>query len=230
MPMPVSATLISTCEFTRSSSTCTLPPFGVNLIALDSRFQTTCCSRLGSPEIGPARGSSSFSSRMPLASAAGRTVSTAASMNATRLDRLHVEPHLAGDDAAHVEQVFDQLRLHAGVALDRLEALAADRRRRCVPRRSTCDQPRIALSGVRSSCDSVARNSSFMRAHALGCGARGALALEQLLALLGRLLRRLVEPRVVDRDRRLRGDADDEPLGALGEDARLADGRRTARR
>ena len=83
MPMPVSATLISMCEFTRSSSTCTLPPLGVNLIAFESRFQTTCCSRLGSPEIGPAPGSSSFSSRMPFASAAGRTVSIAASTKAT---------------------------------------------------------------------------------------------------------------------------------------------------
>ena len=101
MPMPVSATLISTCEFTR----CERRPApcrrcGVNLIAFESRFQTTCCSRPGSPEIGPASGSSTFSRRMPFASAAGRTVSSAASMNAAGLDRLHVEAQLARGDAA----------------------------------------------------------------------------------------------------------------------------------
>ena len=60
MPMPVSATVISMCEFTRSSRTCDLSVFPVNLMALESRFQTTCCSRFGSPEIGPAAGSRSF--------------------------------------------------------------------------------------------------------------------------------------------------------------------------
>ena len=37
---------------------------------------------------------------------------------------LHVEAHLAGHDAAHVEQVFDELGLRARVALDGLQALA----------------------------------------------------------------------------------------------------------
>ena len=52
MPMPVSLTATSTCELTRSSRTCTLPPRFVNLTAFDSRFHSTCCSRSGSPEIG----------------------------------------------------------------------------------------------------------------------------------------------------------------------------------
>ena len=42
----------------------------------------------------------------------------------------------------------------------------------------------IALSGVRSSCDSTAMKSSFMRLQLLGGAARDALAVEQLLALL----------------------------------------------
>jgi hypothetical protein len=40
------------------------------------------------------------------------------------VDPLHVEPDLAADDAAHVEQVFDDLRLRASVALNGLKALA----------------------------------------------------------------------------------------------------------
>ena len=39
-----------------------------------------------------------------------------------RVERLHVEPELARDDAAHVEQIVDELRLDARVALDGLEA------------------------------------------------------------------------------------------------------------
>ena len=31
------------------------------------------------------------------------------------------------------------------------------------PERNMCDQPRMAVRGVRSSCESVARNSSFRR-------------------------------------------------------------------
>ena len=160
------------------------PSRGVNLIALDRRFQKTCCSRPGSPATGPARGSSSLE---PDIFGLGRGADRLdrRSMNDAGVDRLDVEPHLAGDDPAHVEQVLDELRLHARVALDDLEPRAHVARRR-LPRRSTCDQPRIALSGVRSSCESVARNSSFICADALGLGARGALALEQALALGGR--------------------------------------------
>ena len=103
-------------------------------------------------------------------------------------------------------------------------------RRSFGPLRSTCDQPRMALSGVRSSCESVARNSSLMSLSRSAAAARRALALEQRLALLGRLLRRFVEPRVVDGDAGLRRHADDEPLGAFGEHAGLPGGRRTGRR
>ena len=166
---------------------------------------------------------------MPFASAAGRTVSIAASMTDTGAGRLDVEAHLAGGDAAHVEQVFDELRLHARVALDRLEPLLQIR-----------SSLRAAPQDLRPAEDRVERRPQLVRqrgeelvlhlAHALGCGARGALALEQLLALLGGLLRAFVEARVVDRDGGLRGDADDEPLRALGEHVRLAGGRRTVRR
>ena len=79
MPMPVSLTTISTCEFTRSRRTCTRPFFGVNFTALDTRFQTTCCRRPGSPDTGPTRGSTIVCTRTPLASAAGWIVATALS-------------------------------------------------------------------------------------------------------------------------------------------------------
>ena len=77
MPRPVSLTVTSTCEFTRDSRNCTLPPRGVNLIALDSRFQTICCRRSASPDTGAVSGSITVSTRTPLASAAGMTVAIA---------------------------------------------------------------------------------------------------------------------------------------------------------
>ena len=72
MPMPVSMTLISTCELTRSSKTWTWPPLGVNLTALERRFQTTCWRRAGSPVTGPASESRTCGCGCSLALAAGR--------------------------------------------------------------------------------------------------------------------------------------------------------------
>ena len=202
MPMPVSATLISTCEFTRSSTTCTLPPLGVNLIAFDSRFQTTCCRRSGRRRSGRPAGRGTVASRMSFASADGRTVSIAASMNDARVDRLDVEAHLARGDPAHVEQVVDELGLHARVALDGLEAASVVRRGPSAPRRRTCDQPRIALSGVRSSCESVARNSSFISLMR-SASVRAARSLSSSASRSSAArLRRFVEAGVVDGDRR----------------------------
>src|SRR5262249_52781262 len=57
------------------------PPFGVNLTAFESRFHVICCSRSGSAAITPAP-SNEVRRVTPLASAAGRTVSSAL---ATRL-------------------------------------------------------------------------------------------------------------------------------------------------
>ena len=89
------------------------------------------------------------------------------------------------------------------------------------PVRSTCDQPRIALSGVRSSCESVARNSSFISLRR-SAAARAARSLSsRAVALGGSALRRLVEACVVDGDAGLRGNAGDEALGPLGEHAGL---------
>jgi hypothetical protein len=77
MPAPVSLTTISTCELTRWSVSWIRPSLGVNLTAFIRRFQTTCCRRSGSPLRGPALGSRRDWSVSPLATAAGRTASSA---------------------------------------------------------------------------------------------------------------------------------------------------------
>ena len=113
MPRPVSLTAISTCEFTRSRVICTRPPFGVNLTAFESRFHTTCWRRAGSPAIRPVSVSSTVCSRIPFASAAGRTISIAWSDHRAEINGPYLEPQLAGDDPRDVEQVVDELRLRA---------------------------------------------------------------------------------------------------------------------
>src|SRR5829696_4021274 len=49
IPRPSSRTLTRTTPFSCSATTCTVPPSGEYLIALDRRLPTTCASRFGSP-------------------------------------------------------------------------------------------------------------------------------------------------------------------------------------
>ena len=77
MPMPLSETVTSMCELTRSNRTSTRPPFSENLIAFEQRFHRICRRRSGSPDTRVPRGSTMTSRRMCLASAAGCAVSTA---------------------------------------------------------------------------------------------------------------------------------------------------------
>jgi hypothetical protein len=78
-----------------AAETCTRPPFGVNLIALDSRFQITCCRRLGSPETGPARGSRTVSSRHVLGLGCRADGFDRRFDESPPAQGLHVEAHLA---------------------------------------------------------------------------------------------------------------------------------------
>ena len=137
-----------------------------------------------------------------------------------RIHGADLEEQLSGIDAARVEQVLDELRLHARVALDRLQTphdvrfvLAADAKH------------------LAPAEDRVERRAQLVRerreelvlhfAQAFRRRARGALALEQGGPLGGGALRRLVEACVVDGDAGLRGNAGDEALGPLGEHAGL---------
>ena len=83
------------------------------------------------------------------------------------------------------------------------------------------DQPRMALIGVRSSCERVARNSSFSWL-TRATSARAAVPSGPALAFLGDAPRFLVEAGVADGDRRLAGDADDDALAARVEHRRPA--------
>ena len=121
---------------------------------------------------------------------------------------------LARRDPADVEQVLDQAA--PGRARCARSSPPPWRRRSAAASRrpSRWVQPRMALSGVRSSCDSVARNSSFMRL-ARSASTRAALGREQRLALdLELLLAADVERDAVEAGRLARRLAVDAPLGA----------------
>ena len=90
-----------------------LAALGVNFTALVSRFQTTCCSRVGRRHRPGQRVEDLLQSNAlapPRAHRFDRRVD-----DVRQLDPLHVQPHLAGNDPAHVEQVFNQLRLRAAL-------------------------------------------------------------------------------------------------------------------
>ena len=162
MPAPVSLTTISTCELTRSRRTWTRPSLGVNLTALVNRFQMTCCRRSGSPETGPTAGSMIVWTTTPLALAAGWTVATASwtiDARFTGCTSRRILPETILDTSSTSSTIWvSQVALRSSISRPRSD-FSPDR---TPPRRSRA-YPTIAFNGVRSSCDSTARNSSFIR-------------------------------------------------------------------
>ena len=77
------------------------------------------------------------------------------SHHAWHVDEEKVELHFAGNDAAHVEQILDQLGLGSSTALDRRQCTCGFL---AMPVCSTFTQPSIAAKGVRNSCETTERN------------------------------------------------------------------------
>ena len=162
MPTPVSATTISARAATPRRLTRTWPDAGVNLIALATRFQTTCWRRSGSPRTGLARGSRTDWIRMLLASAVGRTASSAASITGTRLiARVSSRslPLTMRDTSSRSLTSWASARPLRSMASSARADVAGSR----LIERSMPTQPMTALSGVRSSCERTARNWSLLR-------------------------------------------------------------------
>jgi len=120
MPLPVSITVSVTSPARRRRRTSTRPPPGVNLIAFERRFETTCRSR--SPvALHLARAGIEDAHELdPLGFRRGRAASVAPSTTPAS-SRAAPEPELPRDDARHVEQILDQLGLRPSVPLDDVE-------------------------------------------------------------------------------------------------------------
>ncbi len=188
MPMPVSLTLSSMCESTRCSSDLDLAALGRELDRVaeqvpDDLLQAAAVCRHRRQRADRGRAVR----RMSLALAPGSADSIALFTMSAQRDLLHVEPNLAGHDAAEVEQVVDQPHLRARIAVDHLEAALELFRRRGVG---------LALQDLRPAEDRAERRAQLVRQRreelvldasgALRLHARVALGLEDLLALLVR--------------------------------------------
>ena len=199
MPIPVSLTTISTCEFTRSRRTCTRPFFGVNFTAFDTRFQTTCCRRPGSPDTGPTRGSTIVWIAYALGVGGGLDGRHSVVDDQRQFHWLHIQANLPRHDSRNVEDVLDDLRQPRGVAFESFETA----RGLLARQDAAAQQSRIADDGVQ-------RRAQFVRQHG-----------EELVLHPVRGLRICVEPGVLQRHRSPRRHAKREPLVLLGEHADL---------
>ena len=175
-------------------------PRGVNLTALrqqvpDHLLQAVAVAdhRTGDRAHRPVRAGDRASRRRPAARLDG------GAHDRPQVERLHLEPQLAGDDARHVEQVVDQPRLGLGVALD-----ASPGRARCAPRRR---MPRFEQLGPAE--DRVERRAQLVRE-------RG----QEVVLGAVRVLRVAIEERVVERERRPRGHIGPQPQPRRLEPAR----------
>ncbi len=135
-----------------------VPPVGVNRIAFDSRLRSTCWSRRASP-LTMAGESTTQSRWIPLRSISGRTAwhaSSSASWMRIGRGSMRRAPLTTRDMSTRSSS-----SCRCRSALRRM-TWSASRTSGGRSRRgsSTCVQPRMAFSGLRSSCEMVVRNSS----------------------------------------------------------------------
>ena len=136
----------------------------MNFTAFESRLKITCLIRRSSPvddvDAGVRR-------ERDLDAVLARPLAhhhDAALERLPQRERRDLELDLPGLDLGQVEDVVDQREQVVAGGEDVVEVLLlllVDLAEQ--PSRSTCEKPRIAFSGVRSSCDMLARNSDLCR-------------------------------------------------------------------
>ena len=138
------------------------PPAGVNLMALVSRFQTTCCRRESSAITYDSRSAiCRCTLRRPCCLACGLTTSAADStaraggMASTSMRILPKRMPAKSSRSSMRWLCTRELRSMASRPCSSMAGVT-------FLRLSTVAQPSIAFSGLRSSCESVARNSSLI--------------------------------------------------------------------
>ncbi len=135
-----------------------------------------------------------------------------------QVHRLHVHAHFAGDDAAHVQQIFDELGLRLGIAFDDYQAFL----KLLVVAAARAEDLGPSKNGVQRSAQFVRQGGQELvleEVDAVRLGAGGTFGFEEALALLGGSFGIVVEAGIVDRSGGLGGDPRNDPLGAFGKDA-----------
>ena len=94
-----------------------------------------------------------------------RSMSRTSPTTGASVDRLGAELHLAGLDLGQVEHVVDELQqvARAGEDVAQVLLVRGESPGPTLPSCISSAKPMIAFSGVRSSCDMLARNSLFRR-------------------------------------------------------------------
>ena len=167
MPMPLSRTRSSAWPSAQVSSTSIRPPSGVYLAALASRLMTTCARRVASP-----------STTSGVSPTDRRSVWRAAAMAGAMS---WAAPRTSGARSTAVRRsrirfwVMRETSIRSSTSRVRWRSW----RSKACSRRSSAPLPylslktstalRIGASGLRSSCDRVARNSSLRRSAAVSC-------------------------------------------------------------
>src|SRR6266851_4771404 len=174
IPFPLSITWIRAQAPARSKWTPTRPPSGVNLIAFASRVATTWSSRCGSTTSVLTDWSRAASSRINLCSARGRSASIEALIKRTGSTARRSRRSSAV--AMHERSSRSSMSFASARTLRSIASIARARSSSRMPfERRTCTQVSVEASGVFSSCETRARNSSFARfADSLGVLGAGA--------------------------------------------------------
>jgi hypothetical protein len=162
IPSPVSDTTIRACPLCSSTRSDTWPPRGVNFNAFPSRLTRICRRRSASPQTTSAWGGVSSDSRTPLPANSARIDSravTARPVTSTADGSRWSRPVRLRETSIRSVTSWDWSRALRWITSSACTVRCA----LSVPPRSSEAQPMIALSGVRSSCDTMARNSSLSR-------------------------------------------------------------------
>ena len=163
MPMPVSRTEISTPPSVGTARTSTRPPSGVNLTALDSRFSRTCLIlRSSRDDLADAAVDLELERRCRAARRARAPASARCRSPGAGRSR-------ASSSSIRPASIFDRSRMSLmSESRWRPEEWMSCRYSSCLSfsspnmrSSSTSEKPMMAFSGVRSSCDMLARNSDL---------------------------------------------------------------------
>ena len=148
------------------------PRSALNLIALVSRFETTCCRRAGSPATAPTDSSRTTSSSIDLR-CSGRSPRRAPpgrprDRSTARSSTLSL-PATMRDTSSRSSMSCICIRVARSMTSPARVSFAAST---TLPRRSICACSSMLESGVRSSWASIARNRSLARLALLRLGSR----------------------------------------------------------
>ena len=157
--MPVSATRMNTSASTRSTVTVIRPPGSEYLAELLSRLDTICTRRVWSPVTTSGSCGTSTTKTCPCASTRGVHASTAASTtssSSTRSTRNTILPLRIRETSSRSSTRCTSCPSCRSIMLCVASACSGSR-----VVRSTAAPFTIEASGLRNSCERVARNSSF---------------------------------------------------------------------